>query len=379
MRKVLVITGTRADYGIYYPILKEIEQDLEMELHLLVTGMHLSPQYGFTVQDIRQDGFRISAQVDCLLQGSSHANMARSIGLALIGMTQAIESIQPDQIMILGDRGEMLSAAIAASHMNIPVFHLHGGEVSGTIDESVRHAISKLAHIHLVATELSGERLQRMGEDHWRIHIVGAPRIETILTANLLPLKSIKEKYKLQHIKDYILFIYHPVTTERNFGEALKPIIQTLINTGYDIICVMPNADAGTDIIMNIYKSFQGHPKYHLITNFEKMDYLTVLKEARILVGNSSSGIIEAASFHVPVINIGSRQEKRERSSNVIDSDENPENVKKLVEYALSKQFKELVQSTNNVYQQENTSKKILGVLKETIYSESLIQKTITY
>ncbi|WP_025688200.1 UDP-N-acetylglucosamine 2-epimerase [Paenibacillus zanthoxyli] len=379
MKKVLVVTGTRADYGIYYPILQSIEEDADLDLHLLVTGMHLSPQFGYTIQHIRQDGFRISAQVDCLIQGSTHGNMAKSIGLAILGMTQALEMIEPDCMLILGDRGEMLAAAIAASHMNILLFHLHGGEVSGTIDESVRHAISKLSHVHLTATEGSRERLIKMGEDSWRIHVVGAPRIETMMNTRLPELAQVKQKYDLNMSNDYILFIYHPVTTEAANLAILKEMVQILLDSGKDLLCVMPNADAGADAIKEVYNQFARHPHLFRVTNLQHLDYLTMLQNAAVLAGNSSSGIIEAASFHVPVINIGSRQGRRERSGNVIDISEDAAELAPALHGALSESFRKSVAEMDNVYGKANTSSSIVSRLKEISGTDEWIQKTISY
>ncbi|MEC0370794.1 UDP-N-acetylglucosamine 2-epimerase [Paenibacillus chibensis] len=379
MIKILVITGTRADYGIYYPILKAMQSDSYFDLHLLVTGMHLSPQHGYSIQHIKNDGFQISAKVDTLLLGSSHGNMARSIGLAVLGMTQSMEQIMPDIVMVLGDRGEMLAGAIVASHMNIPVVHLHGGEVSGTIDESVRHAISKLSHIHFAATDESSKRLIRLGEDSWRVHTVGAPRIETIQSALLPGIQDIKGKYGLKFSGSYILFIYHPVTTSATEGNKLKDILNVVLGQGDDVICVLPNADACSDDILSVYREFAEVSKIHLVSNFEQMDYLSVLKHANILVGNSSSGIIEAASFHIPVINIGTRQQGRERSVNVIDISEDPVELENAFKLAFSNSFKNKVDSCQNVYGRGNTSAQIMDILKQQQLDQNLIQKTIAY
>ncbi|MEC0129073.1 UDP-N-acetylglucosamine 2-epimerase [Paenibacillus pabuli] len=379
MKKITVITGTRADYGIYYPVLKAIEEEKTLDLHLLVTGMHLSPQFGNTIELIRQDGFRISAQVDCLLQGATHGNMSRSIGLAILGMTQALESIQPDTVIVLGDRGEMLAAAVVAAHMNIPLVHLHGGEVTGTIDESVRHAISKLAHIHLVATVQSKERLLKLGEDPWRVHVVGAPRLETMMNTVLPDHKKTMDKYSIHiHSKGYILFAYHPVTTESTDLQMITSMLNVLANSEYDIICIMPNSDAGSDGLIGVYNQFSTK-RIQLVTNFEPFDYLVMLQNAEVLIGNSSSGIIEAASFHIPVINIGTRQGRRERSSNVIDINESDEALKRALEEATSPHFRQVVSSTKNVYAKDNTSRLIVDILKKIKNNEKLIQKTITY
>ncbi|AET57667.1 UDP-N-acetylglucosamine 2-epimerase [Paenibacillus terrae HPL-003] len=379
MKKVLVITGTRADYGIYYSILRAIEDEHALELHLLVTGMHLSPQYGYTLDAIQKDGFRVSAKVDCLLQGATHANMSRSIGIAIMGMTQSIEALEPDFVVVLGDRGEMLAAAIVSSHMNIPLVHLHGGEVSGTIDESVRHAISKLAHIHFVATNGSRERLIRLGEEPWRIHVVGAPRIETMMNTSLPELERTKRKYDLNIANDYVLFAYHPVTTEEADMSMLGKMLEVLLAGKNEVICVMPNSDAGADAIVDVYNRFAAREGMHIVTSFEQLDYLTMLKNAKILIGNSSSGIIEAASFHVPVINIGTRQTGRERSTNTIDIAQNEKELSIALEHALSALFQQTVANSSNVYSKKGTSARIVDVLKSTVKTDELIQKTITY
>lgn len=379
MKKILVVTGTRADYGIYYPVMQAIEAEPSLDLHLLVTGMHLSPQHGLSIEQIQKDGFKISAQVPCLLHGATHANMSRGVGLAVIGMTQAMEEIDPDSVIVLGDRGEMLAAAIVASYMNIPLFHLHGGEVSGTIDESVRHAISKLAHVHLVATEGSKERLIKLGENEWRIHVVGAPRLETIKKTVLPKWESVAVQYGLPLLNEYILFVYHPVTTEEHDLLALRGMLDSLLASGKEIICIMPNSDAGADSILEVYETYSNVEKLHRVTNFDQLHYLAALKNCSVLVGNSSSGIIEAASFHIPVINIGTRQHGRERSANLVDVPVNAEVLTTALDQVFSDSFQQQLKTVQNVYSQPETSTVIVNILKNTSCSRELIQKTITY
>lgn len=251
--------------------------------------------------------------------------------------------------------------------------------MTGTIDESVRHAISKLAHIHLVATEKSEERLIRLGEDPWRIQVVGAPRIETIMNTVLPNYEQTANKYNIHLKSKYVLFAYHPVTTQSTNLQMLARMLQVLLNQGYEIICIMPNSDAGSDALVDIYNQFVGNLGVHLITNFEPLDYLVMLKHAEILVGNSSSGIIEAASFNKPVINIGVRQGHRERSSNVIDIQEDDIELQMALEKAISPDFQKDISETKNVYAKENTSSLIVNILKNISWSEQLIQKTITY
>ncbi|MEN1989184.1 UDP-N-acetylglucosamine 2-epimerase [Paenibacillus hubeiensis] len=379
MKKVMVITGTRADYGIYQPIMEAIRADEQLELLILATGMHLSPQYGYTVQQIEQDGFTVDYRVDSLFQGATHGNMARSIAIGILGMTQAFEQAKPDIVLVLGDRGEMLAAAIAATHLNILVAHLHGGEVSGTIDESVRHAISKLAHLHLSATKGSAERLSRMGEDYWRIHIVGAPRIETIRRAKLPPLPEVLERYNLGDSESYYLFVYHPVTTETVTVQLLEQMLCLLLQQGKKVIAIRPNADAGTEQISSVYERLGKSPKFVTVTSFSPLDYLTLLRHTDALIGNSSSGIIEAASFNTPVINIGSRQAGRERSANVVDIEESEEALAEALQTIHSTVFIQQVQSLQNIYEYPETSAVIARILREMSITQRWIQKMITY
>lgn len=379
MKKVMVITGTRADYGIYQPVMEAIRADEQLELLILATGMHLSPQYGYTVQQIEQDGFTVDYRVDSLFQGATHGNMARSIAMGILGMTQAFEQAKPDVVLLLGDRGEMLAAAIAASHLNILVAHLHGGEVSGTIDESVRHAISKLAHLHLTATKGSAERLHRMGEDEWRIHTVGAPRIETIRRASLPSLPEVLERYNLGESESYYLFIYHPVTTETVTIQLLEKMLCLLLQQGTKVIAVRPNADAGTEQISSVYERLGKSPKLVTVTSFAPLDYLTLLRHAEALIGNSSSGIIEAASFNTPVINIGSRQSGRERSANVVDIEESVEALAEALQTIHSTEYMHQLQSLKNVYEYPETSAAIVKILRDMSITQRWIQKTMTY
>lgn len=381
MKKVLVVTGTRADYGIYYPVLKAMENDSEFDLCLLVTGMHLAEKYGYTINDIKEDGFKIASTVDILLQGSTHGNMARSVGLGILGMTQAMETINPDFVFVLGDRGEMLAAAIVASHLNIPVLHIHGGEVSGTIDESVRHAISKLSHIHLPATEKSAERLMKLGEDPWRVNVVGAPRIETIKNTNLPTFEDILHKYNLDiKSKDYFLYVYHPVTTEVDIiEEEVTKILKVLAEENKDVVCILPNSDAGNEKILEVYEKLSKNKRFNFVSNFSQLDFLTVLANAEAMIGNSSSGIIEAASFKIPVVNIGSRQFRRERSKNVIDTEASYIDIKKAINKMYFSEFQRELVDLKNVYGDGYTSEKILSVLKKVKVNKGLMQKTITY
>ncbi|MNI16262.1 UDP-N,N'-diacetylbacillosamine 2-epimerase (hydrolyzing) [compost metagenome] len=379
-KKVMIVTGTRADYGIFYPIMRAIQSAQDMDLQLLVTGMHLDKQYGRTIDYIEADGFTVNAVVD-IMSDSTLSGMAKSIGLGIINMTSAIERLSPDCVIVLGDRGEMLAAAISSVHLNLPTLHLHGGEVSGSIDESVRHAISKLAHLHLVATDGSKERLIKMGEDPWRVHVTGAPRIETIENVALPDINIVKVKYGLDFCGDYGLFIYHPVTTEYDVVfEEMSVIFRALSEEKLPFVCVLPNSDAGSESIRNFYDSISDADKFYKVISFEQNDYLSILKHTSIMVGNSSSGIIEAASFKVPVINIGSRQYRRERSLNIIDINADYDQLKRALKKVESKEFLDRLEQVENVYYKKNTSSLVLDIIRKMdCYGKELIQKTIYY
>lgn len=379
MIKIFVVTGTRADYGIYFPLLTELQGRANVELGLIVTGMHLSPYYGNTVDLIVEDGFSIIGKVDNLLQAPTEANMSKSVGLGILGMTDILQDNQPDVVIVLGDRGEMLAASIAASHLNIPVAHIHGGEVSGSIDESVRHAITKMSHLHFSATAMSAERIVKMGEDPWRVHRLGAPRLDTILNSELPDLQEVKKKYHLEEVEDYYLFVYHPVTTElMGLKEQVLVCLQALMATSKDVIIIRPNSDAGNHVIIEAYDEFITYEKFHFVTNFSPIEYLTILSQCKALVGNSSSGIIEAASFHKPVINIGNRQKGREQSDNVINVKEDQTEIQQALEKTMSPHYQERLNSVENVYGDGNSVRRMTEVLLR-IDKQKLINKMIAY
>lgn len=380
MRSITVITGTRADYGSYYPILKRIEADNDLSLEIIATGMHLSSQYGYTLTEIEKDGFKIKYRVDMLLSSDSVAAMAKNIGLGILSITDALEIIQPDILLILGDRGEMLAGAIAAAHMNIPVFHLHGGEVTGTIDESVRHAITKLAHIHLVATDKYGERIARMGEDPWRIHVVGAPRADIILHTQFLIKEEILKKYNLEHLKEYNLLVFHPVTTEITMiDEQISNIIKALEIINVPTIIILPNSDAGNHLILNAYNKYKNNQLFIFFTNIDHFDYLSLLKNSNVLIGNSSSGINETPLLKKAAINIGSRQFGRERSSNVIDVNAETNEIVSAYQYAISSKCQQIVLESKNIYGDGTASDKIVSLMKNIEINYKLIQKKNAY
>jgi UDP-N-acetylglucosamine 2-epimerase (non-hydrolysing)/GDP/UDP-N,N'-diacetylbacillosamine 2-epimerase (hydrolysing) len=380
-RKIAVVTGTRAEYGIYFPVLKAIQRSSKLDLSLIVTGMHLSENFGHTVDEIKKDGFVIDAKIPLGLLEDSGASMARDVGLCILGLTDAFEKIKPDILLVLGDRGEMLATAIAGIYMNIPVAHLHGGEVSGTVDESVRHAITKLSHIHFPATKESAERIRKLGEDEFRIHVVGAPALDTILSETFVPKEEIGKCFNLDMNKPIVLVVQHPVTTEFDAVERqIRETMDTVVELGEQTVVIYPNADAGGRKIIEIIEQYRDHEFIRIFKNLRHVDYLSLMKSADVMVGNSSSGIIEAPSFGLPVVNIGTRQIGRQRGENVIDVDYNKDEIIKAIEIGLYDEiFRNKAGKGVNPYGTGQAGIKLTKNLENMDITPELLQKKIIY
>jgi len=379
MRKIAAITGTRAEYGILQPVFKAIESHQSLSLSLIVTGSHLSPAFGNTIDEIERDGFQIADKIDIIPESDSGKDAAISIGKCIMGMTDALQRIQPDIILILGDRGEMLAGGIAGVYMNIPIAHLHGGEVSGSIDEGIRHAITKLSHIHFPATRESARRIIRMGEEKERVFLVGAPGLDSILNEPLIPIEDLRGQFELNG--NFILLVQHPVVTEIDAIEKqIRATMEAVMSMGIQTIVLYPNADSGSQAIIRVINEFDNPPMIQIVKSLPHKIYLSLMKYARVLVGNSSSGIIEAPSFHLPVVNIGTRQQGRQRAINVIDVNCNREKIVEAIRFALcDREFKAKVKSCKNPYGDGMASKRIVDVLSSIEIDNNLLQKRNSY
>lgn len=320
-RKVTYITGTRADFGLMRRTLREIDARPDLSLTILATGMHFDPQCGLTFREIESAGFSIGAQIIPEFGGDEGGTMARAIATMIEGFTTFLEVDRPDIVLLLGDRGEMLAGAIAAIHLDIPVAHIHGGERSGTIDEPVRHAISKLAHFHFAATAESAERLARMGEDPSRIRIVGAPGLVGLNEAATLDRKNLADTYGLDPTKEFALFVFHPIVQNIEDGaQVVRTTFDNLTARGLQIVALRPNSDSGSAAIRAELDRWIGHRGIAVLTHLPRMEFVSFMAAAKLMVGNSSAGIIEAGFFGTPVVNIGARQNLRERNPNVVDA-----------------------------------------------------------
>jgi len=378
-RKISVTTGARADYGILRPVLQAILKSKKLELYLIVTGTHLSKKHGLTINEIKRDGFEIFATIDMVPQGDTNYFMSKALGEGIIAFSKIFSKLRPDINLILGDRDEMLASALAAAHMNIPNAHIHGGDKSGGIDEYNRHAITKISNIHFAATKKSKERIIKMGENPKYVFLTGSPGLDEVVNNKITNKKDLEKKYGLKFDGSEILLLQHPVTTQTKIsGEQILSTLKAIAKTKKTTIAIAPNSDAGNKIIFKYLESFSR--KYDFIKMYRSLprsDYLGLLKNCGVLVGNSSSGIIEANYFQIPVINIGIRQEGREKGKNVLDL--KYASVKSIYDTILKAlKIKKSIKSTN-VYGNGNASKKILYCLEKINLSKDLIQKNIFY
>lgn len=321
-RSIAYVTGTRADYGLMRRTLREIDGDDRLNLSIIATGQHLHPGFGDTVREIEADGFRIRDRIAAGSSGAGSLQMSAAIGRQIDGLSEAFERERPDIVLLLGDRGEMLAGAIAGLHAGAAVVHIHGGERSGTVDEPVRHAISKLSHVHLAATEMAAERLRRMGEDDWRIHVVGAPGLDDIHERDPRGRAELFRSAGFDPDKPAAVMVFHPVVQDAGAaGAQVRAVLDALAAAGLQILLMDPNSDAGGAAIRREIETFAAAAPVAVRreTHLPRPVYLAWLAAADLLIGNSSSGVIESASLGIPCVNVGDRQNARDRNGNVVD------------------------------------------------------------
>ena len=380
MRKIAVITGTRAEYGILEPLIRKISDDKELELQLYVTGTHLLNEYGKTIDYIK---YPITGIVDMKIKNeNSGKDMGLSVAEGVKGFLEAFEKNKPEVIVILGDRIEPLAASLAALFLKIPIAHLNGGDLTFTLfDEQIRHAITKMASLHFPASELSKKRISGMGEEDWRIHDVGALGLDSVLNEKTLSKDELFKKYTLDTEKKTLLIVFHPVTTEwEQAGDQFSKVLAALNGFDCQKIIIYPNTDAGGYKIVDEIKKIEGKPDYFIYKSLPHEDYVSFMKASDVLIGNSSSGIIEAPSVALPVVNIGTRQDGRERASNIIDISYNPDEIKKAIEKTLNdSDFLEIVAKKQSPYGDGRAAEKIISVLKNVELNDKLIKKRMTY
>jgi GDP/UDP-N,N'-diacetylbacillosamine 2-epimerase (hydrolysing) len=382
MKHICVLTGSRAEYGLLKPVIRSIGHHASLELSLLVTGMHLLPEFGDTYKEILKDGFKITEKIPILNGETEALEMPIAIGKGIEKFARSLFRLIPDVLLVLGDRYESLAGAIAAAYLNICVAHIHGGDSARAgLDESARHAISKFAHVHFPATDTSAERLRKMGEDPWRIRVVGAPALDTILNTPLLTQDELTSKYAVSFDKPVIILVQHALTTEpKKAGWQMAESLAAIRSIDCLCIVIHPNVDLGGRDIINEIRKLDHLHDIRSFKSLPQVDYLSFLKHARLLVGNSSSGIIESSSFNLPVINVGNRQEGRERSNNVLDVPHDRMAIKEAINRAFTDHgFIEKVRSCRNPYGDGKTGPQIAGYLNDIYFSKNWIQKKLCY
>lgn len=382
MRKIAIVTGTRAEYGTLYWIMKRIEMDRSLNLQLIVTGSHLSSKFGYTVEQIRKDGFQIDDEIEIDINLYRKSSIPKSMGLEIIQMAQSFERLKPDIVIITGDRYEIFAAAICAMTMNIPIAHISGGEITeGAMDEQIRHAITKIAHIHFPGSEHYAENIKKMGEEPWRVFNVGDPGIENIKNTKLMTKEEIKKDLDIDIDEETLVITYHPVTLEiEDLPSQISNLLEALSKLDKKMIITYPNADYGSDyIIKELNKFSKENNNVYLFKNLGSRRYLSIMKNCGVVVGNSSSALIEAPYLKVPVVDIGNRQKGRLKAENIISCSNDCKDIVNAINESLSSEFREKVKKTKSLYGEGNTSEEIVKVLKQIDIDDKLLKKKLVW
>jgi UDP-N-acetylglucosamine 2-epimerase (non-hydrolysing)/GDP/UDP-N,N'-diacetylbacillosamine 2-epimerase (hydrolysing) len=378
-RRIGVVTTSRADYSHLYWPLRELSVHPEVDLAVFVLGAHLSPDFGSTVKEIERAGFPIQARIECLLNSDTDTGMAKTIGLAILGLADALTAWRPDILLLIADRYEMLAPASVALALRIPIAHIEGGEISqGAIDDHVRNALTKLAAIHFTSTPTARRRVISMGEEPGRVHHAGAPSLDHLTRSVLLNRNTIETQLGITLTPPTILAAWHPVTILRNTNAEADAFFAVLAAAPGQLIFVYPNADAGSHaLIQRTRQLAAARPNTHIYVNLEAITYWSLLANVTCMIGNSSSGIMEAASFALPVVNVGMRQQGRERARNIIDAPAETEAIQAALHRALSPEFRNSLAGMENPYGNGTAAQTIARVLT-TVPLEGLLIKQPT-
>ena len=386
-RRIAVVTTSRADYSHLYWPLQTLAAHPQVDLRLIVLGAHLSPEFGSTVQEIERDGIPIHARIECLLSSDSDVGMAKTIGVAALGLADALSSLRPDLLLLIADRYEMLAPASVALALRIPIAHIEGGEISeGAIDNAVRNALTMMAHVHFTSTEEGRRRVIAMGEEPWRVHRAGAPSIDHLRRSTLLTRAELEAKLRIalpQKIslsraaaERVLVVALHPVTLAHDTIREADALFAALESTEGRLLFCYPNADAGGRALIRRTEEFLARRgSGHLFVNLDAVTYWSLLREADLFVGNSSSGIMETASFALPTVNVGLRQQGRERPANVLDADAEPTVMLAAIRKADSVEFRQSLENMRNPYGEGHASEKIVSVLTALPPAEILLLK----
>jgi len=364
-RTIAVVTSSRADYSHLYWPLKDLAAHPDVDLKLIVMAAHLSPQFGATVSEIERDGFPIAARIECLLSSDTDTGMAKTLGLAMLSLTDTLAEMRPDLVLLIADRYEMLAPAAVALTLRIPVAHIEGGEISeGAIDDAVRNALTKMAHIHFTSTETARDRVISMGEEPWRVHRAGAPSLDHLRRSRLLTREELESTLSIDLAQSPVIVAYHPVTLLRDTTEEADALFDALAEVNSPVLFCYPNADAGSHSLMQRARAFvEQRSGARIFVNLPAVTYWSLLAHASLLLGNSSSGIMEAASFALPVVNVGLRQYGRERARNVLDAEPRADSILEKIAIAQSAAFRESLRGMSNPYGDGHAAERIVEVL----------------
>ena len=370
-RKICVVTGTRAEYGLLYWLMKGIQDDPDLELQIVATGMHLSPEFGLMYKEIEKDGFTINRKIEMLLSADSPSAISKSTGLGLIGFADAYNNLNPDIVVVLGDRFEIFAASISALYARIPIAHIHGGETTtGAFDESIRHSITKMAWWHFVAADEYQKRVIQLGEDPKRVFNVGGLGVDAIRKAKLLSKKELMEKTGIEFSNKNLLVTYHPVTLEKQTSQKHFQSLLDVLGDLKDVylIFTMPNADSDGRIIKQMINEFVSSHKQRSIsfTSMGHLNYLSTLQFVDGVIGNSSSGLAEAPTFKIGTINIGDRQKGRLKAKSIIDCEPTKTSIRKAIEILYAEDYQIILPSVENPYGEGKVTGKIMEILRKT-------------
>lgn len=376
-KKILIITGTRAEYGILRPIIDAVMASKKLGLKLLVTGMHTLKKYGYTVSEIKKDRIPIVS----IVKIKDKDDMLVALSREIIGIKKYCERNRPDLILVLGDRDESFAGAIAGGHLGIPIAHIHGGDfTAGIVDGAIRDSITKFSHLHFTACKKSYQRVLSLGEHKRNVFLVGSPGINGLKKEKYLTKKDLAAELKIISSKKWLLFLFHPTPFEKKPLKKQISLPLKAINTlkNYEKLIIYPNADTGSDIFIKEINKYKNNKDFHIFKNLPRIQYLSLLKYIEFLIGNSSSGVIESGYFKIPVINIGSRQKNREKGKNVIDADYQIKNISEAIKLVNSNRFKKKCRNAKNPYGSGNAGVKIVKILEKADYT-SLFFKPLTY
>lgn len=376
MKTIVVMTATRAEYGLLRTVIKRLKQEEEIDVKVVVTGAHLSPEFGMTVHEIEEDRIAIDKKIEILLSSDTPAAISKSMGLAMIGFADYFSDKKVDALLVLGDRYETMAVCCAAMNARIPIFHMHGGETTeGAVDEAIRHAVSKMSYLHFTSTEEYRRRVIQMGESPDRVYVVGGMGVENILTTEFIPREELEKELNCNLGENYAVVTFHPVTLEEaTAGEQIDELLKAVEDfPQMSFLFTKANADADGRVINARIASFiETHSNVYLYDSLGRKKYLSAVKGAVAVIGNSSSGLLEVPTFGIPTVNIGDRQKGRIQAESIINCEPTYEAIRKAMEQAFSMEVREMARTVKNPYGDGNTSSKIVTIIKEWLFGDKI-------